>query len=69
MWHEEDGTWYDYDRINRRPRRIFYASNLVPLYTQSFEPIESRYKGKRSVEYLKANRIDEFQGKIDYVNY
>lgn len=65
LWHEEDGTWYDYDKSHRRPRRIFYPSNLAPLYTQSYDPIVARYKGKRAVEYLKANRIPEFQGEYD----
>ncbi len=36
LWCSEDGTWYDYDLLNRRQRRHFSPSNLAPLWTESF---------------------------------
>ncbi|XP_008215783.2 trehalase [Nasonia vitripennis] len=62
MWHEEDGTWYDYDMKHQRPRRIFYPSNLTPLYTRSYVWGYAADYGLRAVQYLRANGITDFAG-------
>lgn len=32
FWDSEEGFWFDYDLINKSPRKLFYASNIVPLW-------------------------------------
>ncbi|KAJ8681749.1 hypothetical protein QAD02_017541, partial [Eretmocerus hayati] len=64
LWNEEDGIWYDYDTRHRQQRRIFYPSNLAPLYTLSYNLAKSYTYGARAVQYLKANRICDFAGGI-----
>ncbi|KAJ8675860.1 hypothetical protein QAD02_011646 [Eretmocerus hayati] len=62
LWNEEDGTWYDLDMKHGTQRKLFYLSNLTPLYTESYDENQSDYYGKRSVEYLKNNEISKYSG-------
>ncbi|KAJ8664616.1 hypothetical protein QAD02_006278 [Eretmocerus hayati] len=64
LWNEEDGTWYDYDTRSHKQRRVFYASNLSPLYTRSYDVVKAEYYGTRSVEYLTHHNIHGYKGGI-----
>lgn len=37
FWDEQEGTWFDYDLLNRGLRKTFYASNLVPLWVEAYD--------------------------------
>ncbi|KAJ8675851.1 hypothetical protein QAD02_011637 [Eretmocerus hayati] len=62
LWNEEDGTWYDFDKKNKQQRKIFYLSNLTPLYTMSYDKSRSYYYGQRSVDYLHKHKIKDYLG-------
>ena len=36
MYNTKDGTWYDYNIINKQANTKFYPSNLAPLYTSCY---------------------------------
>ena len=67
LWNAEDGTWYDYNMRHNKPRRIFYPSNLTPLYTLSYNAAMAAYYGQRSVQYLRSNYITEYTGKLRWL--
>ncbi|CAH1108704.1 unnamed protein product [Psylliodes chrysocephalus] len=64
FWHEEDGTWYDYDMKLQKPRRYFWASNLVPLWAGSFDEDKREERGARTAKYLHKIGIDRYRGGI-----
>ncbi|CAG9831766.1 unnamed protein product [Diabrotica balteata] len=64
LWHEEDGTWYDYDQKLKKPRRHYYASNLTPLWAGAFYENLKQELGAKSVKYLRKHGIDVYRGGI-----
>ncbi|XP_056648764.1 trehalase-like [Diorhabda sublineata] len=62
LYSEEDGVWYDYDIKSGKHRKMFYPSNLTPLWTGDFN--KTSETGKKVVQYLKENQIDDFKGGI-----
>ncbi|XP_076233763.1 trehalase [Calliopsis andreniformis] len=62
LWNEEEGIWLDYDTKNNQPRRIFYPSNLAPLYTSSYNLHQQEKYALSAVKYLKLQNIDSFFG-------
>lgn len=36
FWDEEEGTWFDYDLTTKSPRKLFYASNIIPLWVGAY---------------------------------
>ncbi|XP_025073547.1 trehalase-like [Pogonomyrmex barbatus] len=63
LWNEEVGTWLDYDTRTKQSRNTFYPSNLSPLYTMSYDQNKSTKYAKRSISYLRKNKIDSYFGK------
>jgi len=63
LWNEEEGIWFDYDIKNGKQRNSFYISNLVPLYTMSYDQDNKLNYALKAVSYLKRNRVDTFYGK------
>lgn len=37
LWDEKSGVWFDYDIKLRKHRRIFYPSNVAPLWANCFD--------------------------------
>ncbi|XP_076622005.1 trehalase [Colletes latitarsis] len=62
LWNEMEGIWLDYDMKNNRVRNTFYPSNLVPLYTRSYNPQKREKYALSAVKYLKLQTIDSFFG-------
>nr|XP_018899078.1 PREDICTED: trehalase-like [Bemisia tabaci] len=60
LWNEEEGIWFDYDLLNKKQRKYFYASNFAPLWTKSYR--RNRVEvGDLAVQYLSRNGlIDPF---------
>lgn len=36
MWRPDKGAWFDWDLKNNKHREYFYVSNIVPLWTESY---------------------------------
>lgn len=49
--------WLDYDISKEKSRNYFYASNLAPLWTGSYDNKLSEYYGDAAVDYLIKNNI------------
>nr|QUU43766.1 trehalase [Trichogramma dendrolimi] len=64
LWNEVDGIWYDWDTKHHKPRRLFYATNLTPLYTLSYNPAKALLYGKKATNYLQAKGIENFEGGV-----
>lgn len=64
LWDEEEGVWFDYDAKTKEHRRMFYPSNLAPLYTRSYNYLQREYYALSAVAYLKSQNIDGFFGEF-----
>jgi hypothetical protein len=36
MWRSDRGAWFDWDLINHKNQDCFFVSNIVPLWTGSY---------------------------------
>jgi alpha,alpha-trehalase len=63
LWNEKEGIWLDYDIKNRKHRNAFYVSNLMPLYTMSYNRVNKLDYALKAVSYLERNKIYSFYGK------
>ncbi len=36
-WNEEDGVWYDYDLESKKHVRVYYISNMLPLFAKCYD--------------------------------
>ncbi|KAJ8927271.1 hypothetical protein NQ314_020274 [Rhamnusium bicolor] len=64
LYDKKDGIWYDYDISLSRPRKLFYPSNLTPLWTESYQKPVGKPYGSRAAKYLKELGIDDYRGGI-----
>ncbi|KAK9307424.1 hypothetical protein QLX08_002235 [Tetragonisca angustula] len=62
LWDDKEKVWFDYDVKTKEHRRMFYPSNLAPLYTRSYNYIQREYYALSAVAYLKSQNIDSFFG-------
>lgn len=64
LYNEEYGIWFDYDIELQKQRKIFYASNFAPLWTESYDLTKAKEFGKRATIYLKQTGIISYAGGI-----
>nr|XP_022907571.1 trehalase-like [Onthophagus taurus] len=64
LWDEEDNMWYDFNVKLREHRKMFYASNLTPLWTGCFPKSEAKRYGKANADYLVRTGIMDYKGAI-----
>lgn len=57
LWHEEIGSWLDYDLSNQVKRDYFYPTNIAPLWTGCYEQTKKDYIVKRILKYLQNKNI------------
>ncbi|XP_026818194.1 trehalase-like isoform X2 [Rhopalosiphum maidis] len=57
LWNEDEKIWLDFDTTIAESRNYFYASNLAPLWTGSYDDKLSEFYGDSAVEYLIRNNI------------
>lgn len=62
LWDDQDGIWYDYDSLAEKPRRLFFPSNVAPLWAQ-ISPEDTKF-ARRALAYLKEKQVLEFPGGI-----
>lgn len=65
LWHEEAGTWYDWDIINNKHREYFYVSNITPLWTGSYT-MSKKHVAAKTIQYLIDSKIIEDDYSIKY---
>lgn len=64
LWDETDGIWYDYDSLEQTPRRLFFPSNVAPLWATILSEDTKEYYAKRVLEYLKQKQVLDFPGGV-----
>lgn len=57
LWNEDEQIWLDFDSSKGDSRNYFYASNLAPLWTKSYDEKLSEFYGDAAVDYLVKNNI------------
>lgn len=57
LWNEDEKMWFDFDTKTGVGRNYFYASNLAPLWTGSYDDKLSEFYGDAAVNYLIKNNI------------
>ncbi|PSN49112.1 Trehalase [Blattella germanica] len=61
LWHDEVGTWLDYDIMNDVKRDYFYPTNISPLWTGCYD---ERIQIAKITKYLEKTRITLHLGGI-----
>lgn len=64
LWHEDVGSWLDWDLINNKRRDHFVPSNLVPLWSMCFNRSDSEHISERVLNYMEREELDQFPGGI-----
>ncbi|XP_066158473.1 trehalase-like isoform X1 [Euwallacea fornicatus] len=57
LWHEEIGTWLDYDIQNQVKRDYFYPTNIAPLWTGCYNKTEKEKIVRSVLKYLQNKNI------------
>ncbi|CAK9805141.1 unnamed protein product [Anthophora quadrimaculata] len=57
LWHDEVGTWLDYDIINDIKRDYFYPTNILPLWTNCYDISKREEYVSKVLKYLEKNQI------------
>lgn len=64
LWHEDIGSWLDFDLINYIRRNYFYPTNISPLWTGCFDKKNTDYFVSRVLGYLNRAKILNYVGGI-----
>lgn len=64
LWHDEVGSWLDYDMLNNVKRDYFYPSNLAPLWTGCYDQNRKEYYVSSILKYLDKTNIKVNVGGI-----
>lgn len=64
FWNPEEGIWFDWDLRNKQPRKFYYPTNFVPLWTGCYDHEKTLDIAKSVVKYVNATRIDTYPGGI-----
>ncbi|XP_018322661.1 trehalase isoform X2 [Agrilus planipennis] len=57
LWHEEVGSWLDYDLINSIKRDYFYPTNISPLWTGCYKKEEKEKIVRLVLKYLQTVNV------------
>lgn len=57
LWHEEIGSWLDYDLYNQVKRDYFYPTNISPLWTGCYDKSEKDSIVRNVLKYLQNKKI------------
>lgn len=64
LWNEDQGSWYDFDLINKKHRTFFVATNLAPLFYKAFDAEDSRHLASKVMGYIDKLKLDSFPGGV-----
>lgn len=65
MWKSNKGAWFDWDLLNNKHREYFYASNIIPLWTESYS-MPKKNVANAVLGYLCDQHIIEIGNNIKY---
>lgn len=65
MWRSDKGSWFDWDIINNKHREYFHVSNVVPLWTGSYD-MPKQFVADAVLGYLRDQCIIEPNNDIKY---
>lgn len=68
LWHEEIGSWLDYDLLNQAKRDYFYPSNIAPLWTGCYDQTKKDSIVRSVLKYLQ-NKNVLYPGGIPTTHY
>ncbi|XP_055856236.1 trehalase-like [Episyrphus balteatus] len=64
LWNKKAGVWFDYDLINKKPRKYFVPTNLAPLWTNAFNIANSEIISKTVLDYLEKLGLNNHPGGV-----
>jgi len=64
LWHEDVGSWLDYDLLNQKPRNYFVATNLAPLWMNCYNTADRVNITSKVLSYINATGIDKYPGGV-----
>lgn len=68
MWKPEKGAWFDWDMMFNQSQHYFHASNIIPLWTESFR-MPKKLVYTAVLDYLYKSKVIESDCTInDYSN-
>lgn len=53
LYDADERMWFDYDFINQKPRKFYYASNLTPLWAECYDAAKKEEVARDCVAYLR----------------
>ncbi|XP_050432885.1 trehalase-like isoform X2 [Adelges cooleyi] len=65
LWRNDLGAWFDWDTMNNKSREYFYVSNIVPLWTGSYD-MPKKSVASKVLGYLKDQHVIEPDYSIKY---
>ncbi|XP_058060859.1 trehalase isoform X1 [Anopheles bellator] len=63
LWDEQEGAWFDYDLINKKPRKYFTPTNLSPLWVGCYDKGDTALP-KRILAYIERLQLDRYPGGV-----
>lgn len=64
LWDPHEEMWFDYDWLNRKRRKFYYASNLYPLWAMCYPERQKEKVALAAVDYLKRLKVLNHPGGL-----
>lgn len=64
LWHDDIGSWLDYDIINNVRREYFYPTNILPLWVNCYDTSKREYYVPKLLKYLEKTQAMTYFGGI-----
>ncbi|XP_078490269.1 trehalase isoform X1 [Ciona intestinalis] len=65
LWNGDDNSYYDYIATESSQNKVYFASNMNPLWTKCFpSTVNATEREERMFQYLKTNGVLEYPGGI-----
>ncbi|KAL5244703.1 hypothetical protein ACI65C_012113 [Semiaphis heraclei] len=65
MWRSDRGAWFDWDLMNNKHRECFFVSNIMPLWTESYD-MPKKSVANDVLKYLRDEGIVEPDFSISF---
>lgn len=65
MWRPDLGAWFDWDMLNNKSREYFFVSNIVPLWTESYN-MPKKAVASSVLGYLRDHHIIEADYTVNF---
>lgn len=65
MWRPDLGAWFDWDTLNNKSREYFFVSNIVPLWTESYN-MPKKSVASSVLGYLRDRHIIEADYSVKF---